>query len=65
MIYCTSKHNIEGILTLTKDALLFDPRSMDGEGDPLKYNICISMRDINEAVYYVVPNKFDQRDYLV
>jgi hypothetical protein len=55
--------NIEGTLTLTKDAIFFDP-NLFNEPDfqetqtqtKLKYNMCISVKDINEAVYYVIPN---------
>jgi hypothetical protein len=46
--------NIEGTLTLTEDAIFFDPLSKDIGRE--KFNVCISVRDINESVYYVLNN---------
>jgi len=55
--------NLEGTMTLTRDAIFFDPNIVEADTDQsqtsiqLKYNMCISVKDINEAVYYVIPNK--------
>ncbi|CAD8196291.1 unnamed protein product [Paramecium octaurelia] len=68
VFYCNNKQNVEGQLTLTSDLVLFNPFQQDHIEDnqkKIRLYACISMRDINEAVYYILPNKNGHLDYIV
>ncbi|CAD8094550.1 unnamed protein product [Paramecium primaurelia] len=68
VIYCNNKQNVQGQLTLTSDLVLFNPIQQDHIEDnqkKIRLQACISMKDINEAVYYILNNKNGHLDYIV
>ncbi|CAK65657.1 unnamed protein product (macronuclear) [Paramecium tetraurelia] len=68
VVYCNNIQNVQGQLTLASDLILFNPVQQDHLVDnhqKLRFQACISMSDINEAVYYVLPNKYGHLDYIV
>ncbi|CAD8112645.1 unnamed protein product [Paramecium primaurelia] len=68
VIYCNNIQNVQGQLTLSSDLILFNPFQQDyieNTHQKLRLQASISMKDINEAVYYILPNKNGHLDYIV